>query len=80
MLFKYLWSHSTFEKKCLNNGSIVLIIMGGKTQQKTSEGLEDGGPARTMHFSAAQRMCSFPEHRTLAGTERAHANQASVFF
>lgn len=51
-------------------------------QQKTSEGLEDGGPARTMHFSAAQRTCSFPEHRILpscgtnAGIKRAHANQA----
>lgn len=40
--------------------------MGRKTQQKTSEGLEDGGPLRIIHFSAicwslypaAQRACA----------------------
>lgn len=45
LLFRYLQSHLTFEKKCLKIGNVVVIVMGRKTQQKTSEGLEDGGPS-----------------------------------
>lgn len=48
-LFKYLQSHPTFEKKYLKIGNMVVLIMGRKTQQKTSEDLEGGG---IIHFSA----------------------------